>query len=81
MSTAHQPLQNSAASPAPVPQAATERRDPLVWLALGLAIAAVVGAVVYLGYRHPSVVAPVGLGLTAVGVLTQFVKWLANRSR
>ncbi|MFD6187138.1 hypothetical protein [Streptomyces goshikiensis] len=78
--SASQPLSNQPAVPAPVPTP-SGGRDPLVWFSLLLGITAVVGGLVYLGYRHPVMVAPVGLGLAALAIVAQVVTWLVSHSR
>ncbi|MFE0606794.1 hypothetical protein ACFW2T_33075 [Streptomyces sp. NPDC058892] len=50
-----------------------------MWLAIALVSLTIVGGLVYLGYQHPSLVAPVGLGLTGAGLLVSIVKWVAGR--
>ncbi|WP_327740457.1 hypothetical protein OG749_46070 (plasmid) [Streptomyces nojiriensis] len=73
--TPHQPTA-SAAAPAP-----PARRDPLVWFSLFLGVTAVVGGLVYLGYRHPPMVAPVGLGLASLAIVSQVATWLISHHR
>ncbi|ROQ93635.1 hypothetical protein EDE04_0019 [Streptomyces sp. 2132.2] len=74
----------SQPQPTSAPAASTgepPRRDPLVWVAVVLVAVVLVGGLVYVGYRHPALIEPVGLGLTAVGVLVPVVKWAATHRR
>ncbi|MFH8894321.1 hypothetical protein [Streptomyces sp. NPDC017949] len=52
-----------------------------MWFTLGLVVIVTVGGLVYLGYRHPPMVAPAGLGLAALAIVAQVVTWLVTHSR
>ncbi|MFE9222591.1 hypothetical protein ACFYN3_40645 [Streptomyces lavendulae] len=75
------PLSQPVAVPTAVPAPPARRRDPLVWLSLVLGVTAVVGGLVYLGYRHPAMVAPVGLGLAALAIVAQVITWLISHTQ
>ncbi|MEU8466225.1 hypothetical protein [Streptomyces sp. NPDC029003] len=76
--SASQPLQPTAPASVAAPPAG---RDPLVWFTLGLVVIVAVGGLVYLGYRHPTMVAPASLGLAALAIVAQVVTWLVTHSR